>query len=172
MALLNRMAAAIGTDRFLKMLRVYPPYLGAGIVLRSVDRDLTAIEVEMRLRLFNQNFVGTHFGGSLYSMCDPWFMIMLMHQLGDDYVVWDKSATIEFLKPGRGTVRARFDMPREKVAELRAEVDARGKINPTFETVVTGAEGEAIARVTKLLSIRRKDGGGGRTSRASTVAPG
>lgn len=159
MALLNRMAGAIGTDRFLKMLRVYPPFLGAGIVLRSVNRDLTAIEVEMRLRLFNQNFVGTHFGGSLYSMCDPWFMIMLMHQLGDGYVVWDKSATIDFLKPGRGTVRARFEMPREKVAELEAEVERRGKINPTFETVVTGAEGETIARVTKLLSVRRKDRG-------------
>jgi acyl-coenzyme A thioesterase PaaI-like protein len=159
MALLNRMAGAIGTDRFLKMLRVYPPFLGAGIVLRSVNRDLTAIEVEMRLRLFNQNFVGTHFGGSLYSMCDPWFMIMLMHQLGDGYVVWDKSATIDFLKPGRGTVRARFEMPREKVAELEAEVERRGKINPTFEAVVTGAEGETIARVTKLLSVRRKDRG-------------
>ncbi|MGZ6124460.1 MAG: DUF4442 domain-containing protein [Myxococcales bacterium] len=159
MALLNRLAAAIGTDRFLRMLRAYPPYLGAGIVLRSVDRDLTAIEVELKLRLFNQNFVGTHFGGSLYSMCDPWFMIMLIHQLGDGYVVWDKSATIVFLKPGRGTVRARFDLPREKVAALQAEVDAKGKINPTFETLVTDAEGQAIARVTKLLSIRRKDRG-------------
>ena len=81
----------------------------------------------------------------------------LIHQLGDGYVVWDKSATIDFLKPGRGTVRARFELPREKVAALRAEVDGKGKINPTFETVVTGADGEAVARVTKLLSIRRKE---------------
>jgi hypothetical protein len=157
MALLSRLASAIGTDRFLRMLRAWPPYLGAGIALRSVDRDLTAIEVEMKLRVFNQNFVGTHFGGSLYAMCDPWFMIMLLHQLGDEYIVWDKSATIDFLKPGRGTVRARFDLPREKVDELKREVDAKGKINPTFEAVVTDAQGEAIARVTKLLSIRRKD---------------
>lgn len=161
MALLNRMAKAIGTDRFLKALRAYPPYLGAGIVLRSVDRGLTAIEVEMKLRVFNQNFVGTHFGGSLYSMCDPWFMLMLIHQLGEDYVVWDKSATIDFLKPGRGTVRARFDLPREKVAALKADVDEKGKINPTFETVVTDAQGETVARVRKLLSIRRKDRGAG-----------
>ena len=155
MALLNRLAAAIGTDRVLKILRVYPPYFGAGISLRSVDRDLTTVEVEMKLRLFNQNFVGTHFGGSLYSMCDPWFMIMLIHQLGSGYVVWDKSATIDFLKPGRGTVRARFELPREKVAEIRAEVDTKGKINPRFETVVTDAEGNAVAKVSKLLSIRR-----------------
>src|SRR4051812_32231374 len=157
MALLSRLASAIGTDRFLRMLRAWPPYLGAGIALRSVDRDLTAIEVEMKLRVFNQNFVGTQFGGSLYAMCDPWFMIMLLHQLGTGYVVWDKSGTIEFLKPGRGTVRARFDLPREKVAGLKRQVDAEGKINPTFEAVVTDTEGEVIARVTKLLSIRRKD---------------
>jgi acyl-coenzyme A thioesterase PaaI-like protein len=158
MALLNRLAAAIGTARFLKMLRVYPPYLGAGIALRSVDRDLSAIEVEMKLRVFNQNFVGTHFGGSLYSMCDPWFMIMLIHQLGDGYVVWDKSATIDFVRPGRGTVRARFELPSEKVAQLKAEVDEKGKVNPTFETFVTDAEGQTVAKVTKLLSVRRKDG--------------
>ena len=156
MTLLSGLAAAIGTARFLKMLRLYPPFLGAGISLRSVDRDLTAIEVQMKLWVFNQNFVGTQFGGSLYSMCDPWFMIMLMHQLGDAYIVWDKSATIDFLKPGRGTVRARFDLPREKVAEIRAEVEAKGKINPRFEAVVTDCEGQQIARVTKLLSIRRK----------------
>jgi acyl-coenzyme A thioesterase PaaI-like protein len=156
MALLDGLAEAIGTDRFLKLLRVYPPFFGAGIVLRSVDRDLTAIEVEMKLRFFNQNFVGTHFGGSLYSMCDPWFMIMLLHQLGEGYVVWDKSATIDFLRPGRGLVRARFELSRERVAGLKAEVDEQGKINPTFEATVVDAEGAEVAKVTKLLSVRRK----------------
>lgn len=158
MALLNRLAGTIGTDRLLKILRVYPPYLGAGISVRSVDPGLTAIDVEMKLRFFNQNFVGTHFGGSLYSMCDPWFMVMLIHQLGDGYVVWDKSATIDFLKPGRGTVRARFELPPEKVVALRAEVDEKGKVNPRFEALVTDTAGEPIAKVTKLLSVRRKNG--------------
>jgi len=159
MAFFNRVARSIGTDRLLRMLRIYPPYAGAGVVVRSIDRDVTAIEVQMKLRFFNRNFVGTHFGGSLYSMCDPWFMLMLMHHLGDEYVVWDKSATIDFLKPGRGTVRARFEMPAERVAALKAEVDERGKINPRFEVVVTDAAGEPVARVTKLLSVRRKDAG-------------
>src|SRR3954470_14145158 len=114
MPLLQKLASRLGHQRLFKLLRAYPPYLGAGITVTHVDRDVTRIDVEMKLRAWNQNFVGTQFGGSLYSMCDPFFMIMLIAQLGPDYIVWDKSASIEFLKPGRGTVRARFDLPKER----------------------------------------------------------
>jgi acyl-coenzyme A thioesterase PaaI-like protein len=164
MAFLHQLAAKVGHHRFLKFLRIYPPYLGAGISVKHVARDLTSLEVELSLRPYNQNFVGTQFGGSLYSMCDPFFMLMLMMQLGDDYVVWDKSATIEFLKPGRGTVTARFEMPKHTVAALKAEVDAKGKINPTFEVTITNGQGETIARVTKLLSVRRLNSKAARAS--------
>ena len=110
MTLLQRIAARVGNDRFLKLMRFYPPYLGAGVSVTHVAADLTVVEVEMRLSAWNRNFVGTQFGGSLYSMCDPFFMLMLMMQLGDTYSIWDKSASIDFLKPGRGTVKARFEI--------------------------------------------------------------
>jgi acyl-coenzyme A thioesterase PaaI-like protein len=165
MPLLQRLAAKVGNDRLLKFMGIYPPYLGAGIRVKHVAPDLTSLEVELRLRPYNQNFVGTQFGGSLYSMCDPFFMLMLMMQLGDGYVVWDKSATIEFLRPGRGTVTARFELPKEKVAALKAEVDAKGKINPAFEVTIANAQGETIARVTKLLSVRLKDRESARSSK-------
>jgi acyl-coenzyme A thioesterase PaaI-like protein len=157
MPLLQRIARRLGNDRFLRLLRFYPPYLGAGISVKHVAPDLSALEVEMTLSTLNRNFVGTQFGGSLYSMCDPFFMLMLMMQLGDRYVVWDKSASIDFLRPGRGKVKARFEMPRERVEEIRAETDAKGKINPTFEVTILDAQGEAVARVRKVLSVRRKD---------------
>jgi acyl-coenzyme A thioesterase PaaI-like protein len=160
MAFLQRLAERIGNDRFFKVMRLYPPYLGAGVVVRRVARDLTSLEVEMKLTPLNQNFVGTHFGGSLYSMCDPWFMLLLMMQIGDGYVVWDKSASIDFLKPGRGTVRALFEMPREKVEDLQRETQAKGKINPVFQAEVKGAGGEVVARVTKVLSVRMKERNG------------
>ena len=99
------------------------------------------------------------FGGSLYSMCDPFFMLMLMMQLGQGYVVWDKSASIEFLRPGRGRVKARFELPRDHVEQLRAETDDKGKINPEFEVTVVDEKGESVARVHKVLSVRRKDAG-------------
>ena len=157
MSFLQRVARRLGNERFLKFLRFYPPYLGAGVSVTRVAKDLSVLEVEMKLAHWNRNFVGTQFGGSLYSMCDPFFMLMLMMQLGDGYVVWDKSASIEFLKPGRGKVKARFELPRARVDELRVEADLKGKINPLFEVTVVDAQGEPVARVRKVLSVRRKD---------------
>ncbi|HYY53613.1 MAG TPA: DUF4442 domain-containing protein, partial [Myxococcales bacterium] len=92
-----------------------------------------------------------------YSMCDPFFMLMLMMQLGDGYLIWDKSASIDFLQPGRGKVKARFELPRSRTDALRAEVDEKGKTNPSFEVTVTDTQGEPVARVRKVLSMRRKD---------------
>jgi acyl-coenzyme A thioesterase PaaI-like protein len=157
MTFLQRIAARLGNDRFLKLMRFYPPYLGAGVSVTHVAADLTVVEVEMKLSAWNRNFVGTHFGGSLYSMCDPFFMLMLMMQLGETYSIWDKSASIDFLKPGRGTVKARFELSRARADELRAAVDEKGKINPSFEVIVTDSEGARVARVRKVLSLRRNN---------------
>src|SRR4051794_26810190 len=106
----QRMATRVGRRRLLSLIRFYPPYLGAGIRVRDAAPDLAWIEVEMPLRPWTQNYLGTQFGGSLYSMCDPWFVFMLIERLPSDWVVWDKAATIRFRKPGRGKVRARFEI--------------------------------------------------------------
>ena len=93
---------------FKTMINLYPPYLGAGIHIARISNDYRDLLVTMKLRFYNRNYVGTHFGGSLYAMIDPFYMLMLMQMLGPEYIVWDKSATIEFKKPGRGTVSAHF----------------------------------------------------------------
>ena len=143
-------------QRLLKKLRWWPPFLGSGIRVTRVADDFLTIDVELRLRFFNRNYVGTHFGGSLYSMCDPWFMVMLIEHLGPDYIVWDKAATIRFKKPGKGTVKASFHIPAERVEEIRRQADAEGKIEPQFQAVVTDVEGNTVAEVDKLLYVRRK----------------
>ena len=110
----------------------------------------------MNLRGYNANAVGTHFGGSLYAMCDPWFMLILVRALGDDYIVWDKSAAIRFIRPGRGTVRATFHIPPETIDDIRARADAGEKLEPTFTVDVCDAQGQVVAQVEKLLYVRRK----------------
>ncbi|MBN8581326.1 MAG: YiiD C-terminal domain-containing protein [Anaerolineae bacterium] len=137
-----------------RLINFYPPLVGAGIRSRTLDER--TVEVEMKLTAFNVNLVGVHFGGSLYAMCDPWFMLILMRLLGKDYIVWDKAASIQFKKPGRGRVKARFHIPPERVEEIRKDVDAHGKIEPVFFVDVVGEEGEVIVSVEKLLYVRRK----------------
>jgi acyl-coenzyme A thioesterase PaaI-like protein len=141
----------------MKWINFYPPFLGAGIRVTRVAPDFRAIRVEMKLTRLNLNAVGTHFGGSLYAMCDPWFMLMLMRALGDEYIVWDKAARIQFVKPGRGTVAAEFQITQATIDDLRARADAGEKIEPTFTADVLGADGEIVARVEKLLYVRKKN---------------
>ncbi len=143
--------------RFRVLISIYPPYLGAGVRVTHVATDFSSLEVRMRLHLWNQNYVGTQFGGSLYSMTDPFLMLMLMEQLGRSYVVWDKAASIRFRRPGRGTVRARFEMPAARVEEIRRAADAGEKVEPRFTIEIKDDAGEVVAEVEKLLHVRRKD---------------
>ena len=137
-----------------QLINFYPPLLGAGIRSRRID-ELT-IHVEMKLTALNRNIVGVHFGGSLYAMCDPWFMLIMMRALGSDYIVWDKAASIKFVSPGRGTVKAVFQIPQERVNEIRAVADRGEKIEPMFSVDVLGEQGQVIAHVEKLLYVRKK----------------
>ncbi|HYO14699.1 MAG TPA: DUF4442 domain-containing protein [Thermoanaerobaculia bacterium] len=141
----------------LRMLNLYPPYLGAGVRVRT-SPDLRTFEVRMKLRWWNRNYVGTHFGGSLYTMCDPFFMLILVDALGSGYIVWDKAATIRFRRPGRGTVRATFHIPPERIEEIRAAAVATAKVEPVFTVEVVDDQGEVVAEVEKLLYVRRKEG--------------
>jgi len=143
-------------QKLLSFLRFWPPYLGAGIHVTRVTEDFRTVDVELRMKFYNKNYVGTHYGGSLYSMCDPFFMVMLIENLGPGYVVWDKAATIRFRRPGKGTVKTTFHLPQERIDEIRAQADAQGKIEPTFQLTVTDAEGKIVAEVDKLLYVRKK----------------
>jgi acyl-coenzyme A thioesterase PaaI-like protein len=110
----------------------------------------------MKLSFYNRNALGTHFGGSLYAMCDPFFALILIDQLGPEYAVWDKSSTIEFRRPGRGTVSASFEIPPEQVAEIQAAADAGEVVEPVFEVDLTDESGAVVARVTKTIHVSHK----------------
>jgi acyl-coenzyme A thioesterase PaaI-like protein len=134
----------------------WPPFLGAGIRVRSFADDFRDAVVELRLGRFNRNYVGTHFGGSLYAMTDPFFMIMLLHNLGGEYVVWDKTGSIEYVAPGRGTVSAHFQLTEERIAHIKAQAAGGEKILPEFEVDVKDQSGAIVAKVRKTLYVRLK----------------
>ncbi|NWG75922.1 MAG: YiiD C-terminal domain-containing protein [Rubrivivax sp.] len=144
-------------SRFFRLINFYPPLLGAGIRVVHRESDEYTIKVKMPLTRLNLNAVGTHFGGSLYAMCDPFFMLILMHHLGRDYIVWDKAAAIQFVKPGRGTVHARFHIPPDTIAAIKAQADAGDKLEPIFQVDVVDDRGDVIAKVEKRLYVRKRN---------------
>ncbi|HET7728911.1 MAG TPA: DUF4442 domain-containing protein [Usitatibacter sp.] len=139
-----------------RLFNIWPPFRAAGIRVREIAPDFRSATVELRMRLLNRNYVGTHFGGSLFAMTDPFFMIMMMKNLGPGYVVWDKAGTVRFLRPARGTVTARFTMPEERIAEARERTAGGGRHEPCFRVEIVDAQGVTVADVEKTLYIRRK----------------
>lgn len=139
-----------------RILNLWPPFLFNGIHVVAIAADWRSASVELRARPWNRNYVGVHFGGNLFSMTDPFWMLLTMHALGRDFIVWDQAGAIEFLKPGRGTVRAEFRLDEPVLAQLRNATAGGAKYLHWFETDVVDASGEVVARVRKQLYMRRK----------------
>lgn len=138
------------------LMNVWPPFLGAGIRVRAIGPDFREAHVELRQSILNRNYVGTHFGGSLFAMTDPFYMLLLLQCLGRDYIVWDKESRIRFIKPGRGTVHALFRLTEAELAEIRAQAEAQGKCEPVFTVNVLDRDGEVVAEIEKTLYVRKK----------------
>lgn len=165
-SLLRRLVSMLPA-RFIRLFgNLYFPYLGAGIRCTRVTDDYTELDVRMKLTWYNRNYVGTQFGGSLYAMTDPYYMLMLINNLGRDYIVWDKAAKIDFKKPGRGTVYAYFRLSKSQIAAIKKEADENPKYIFDLPINVVDQDGVVIAEVTKTLYVRRKDQTQGETAAA------
>jgi acyl-coenzyme A thioesterase PaaI-like protein len=143
-------------SRWLRHIGWWPPLLWTGVKVTTLDKDLGAVDVEMRLRRWNKNYMGVHFGGSLFAMTDPFYMIMVATNLGGEYVVWDKAASIRYKKPGKGRVRAEFRLTEEKLAEIRAALDVEGRYDARFLVEIEDEAGGVVAVVERVIYCATK----------------
>lgn len=142
--------------RMLRLMSLWPPLLGAGIRVVRMDAEMREIDVELRMRRWNRNYVGAHFGGSLFAMTDPFYMLMVMENLGQGFVVWDKAASIRFRRPGKGTVRAEFRLAQERLEEIRSAVERGGRVDARFVVEVKDEGGLVVAEVERVLYCATK----------------
>ena len=147
---------AVRPSRLRWLFNLWLPFLFAGIRVLEISDDWSTARVRLRRYRFNRNFVGTHFGGSLFAMTDPFWMIMLIHQLGTDYLVWDQAATIDFVKATREDVFADFVLQDSEVDEIRAATANGQKHLRWFEIEIKTANNELIARSRKQVYVRLK----------------
>lgn len=153
----NKIIQYLNQPKFLRhLMNWYGPYRGAGVRIKHLADDFSSATVVMPLRWYNKNYVGVHFGGSLYSMVDPFHMLLVMNQLGSEYVVWDKKATIEFIRPGRGTVTAHFHVTAEQLQDIKKNTQDNQKYLPVFEVDILAEDGSIVAKALKTLYVRKK----------------
>jgi acyl-coenzyme A thioesterase PaaI-like protein len=137
-------------------MNLWPPFRGAGIRVKRIAPDYREIEVELSLKWHNRNYIGTHFGGSLYAMTDPFYMLMLIHVLGRDYLVSHQAGAIEYLIAAKGRVHARFSLDDATIADIKAQTADGRKYLPKMPVDVKNEAGEVVARVVQTLYIRKK----------------
>jgi acyl-coenzyme A thioesterase PaaI-like protein len=140
------------------VINLWPPLLGAGISIKDIAPDYSFIDVTLKLRWYNKNYVGTHFGGSIFAMTDPFYMLMLIKNLGENYVVWDKAARIDFKKPGLGTLQAHFVMTPEIIQQVKDNTSANQKYIFDLPIDVMNEQNEVVASVVRTLYVRTKEG--------------
>lgn len=140
-----------------RLLNIYPPYVGAGIHIDEIDYAQGRIRVSMALTKLNKNIVGTQFGGSLFSMTDPFMMLLLMQKLGQNYMVWDKSASIDFIKAGTSQVFVEFNLTTDEVADIIELAKDGQAIFRHYDVEIKDIHGEIVARVHKTVYIRLRE---------------
>ena len=154
--LLRKYSSKISANWIRRLGNIWPPFLGAGIRISLTSADYRHIKVRLKRSWYNSNYVGTQFGGSIYAMTDPFYMLMIINNLGPEYVVWDKSAQIEFIKPGRAELHAEFIITEEILAQIKRNTDQNEKYIFTLPVEVKDPEGLLIAKVEKTIYVRRK----------------
>ena len=146
------------TRLFRLFFNLFPAYRRTGGRVTYIAADWSEVRVKLPLNWATRNYVGTLFGGSIYGAVDPVFMLMLLKRLGDDYIVWDKAASIRFKRPGRGTLRATFTMPDDELDAIRAALETERSVNRVYTVDLVAEDGTVCATVEKTEYVRRKDG--------------
>ncbi len=155
-AWLRKMGSKTPSGLVKHMFSLWPPYLGAGIKIQEISSDYRYVKVCLKQAWYNRNYVGTQFGGSLYAMTDPFYMLMLINNLGQDYYVWDKGATIDFVAPGKTKVTAEFRINEEIIQKVLKETESGEKYIFDLPVEVLDADGKLVASVLKKLYVRKK----------------
>ncbi len=142
--------------RFRQLMNWYPMYFGTGGKILFWSGDWREVHLRLRRNVWTYNYVGTIFGGSLFAAADPFYMLILLRSLGNQYVVWDKTGSVRFRKPGRQTLYARFEITDEQLEMVREAVLANGQTEQTFKVDWVDAAGVVHAQIERLCYIASK----------------
>ena len=137
-------------------MNFWPCYRGSGGRITYIAGDWQECRIKLRLSLRTRNYVGSIFGGSLYAAVDPIYMLMLIKCLGPGYVVWDKTATIRFRRPGRSTLTATFKLDDSELDEIKQQLETEPKLDRTYHVDLVDENGVVHAEIDKLIHISQK----------------
>lgn len=133
-----------------------PAYRGTGARIDHIGHEWRYVRVRVPYNWRTRNLLGAVFGGSLYGAIDPLYMTLLRRNLGEEFVVWDKAAAIEFLRPGRETLYAECSVDDEELAAIRAALDPGESTDREYVVSLVDETGVVHAVCRKTLYVKRE----------------
>ncbi len=150
------MSESFKTKRLRWAFNFFPVYRGTGGRVQYIRHDYRAITVRIPLSWRTRNYVGTIYGGSMFGATDPMYMLMLMENLGNDYVVWDKAGSIRFRRPAKDTLFAHFEIDQTLLDSIKEEVAINQETNREFKIYLKDQNGKVYADITRTVYIANK----------------
>ncbi len=150
------MPESFKSRRFRWMFNFFPAYRGTGGRVVYIADDFHEVRVKLPLNWRTRNYVGTIYGGSIYASVDPIYMLMLIHILGPEYVVWDKAAKIRFKKPGKDTLYVDFQLSPEEIGEIKKLAETERSVDRIYKLELKDKNGVVHAFIEKTLYIAKK----------------
>jgi len=135
---------------------LFPAYRGSGGRVKYIADEFMEVRVKIPLNWRTRNYVGTMYGGSMYSAVDPIYMLMLIRILGSDYIVWDKAAKIRFKRPGNDTLFVNFELSPDEISEIKRLAETERSVDRIYNLELTDKEGKVHALIEKTLYIAKK----------------
>ena len=136
---------------------LHPAFRSTGGRVVHVAPDLCHIRVRLPLTWKTKNIVGSLYGGSLFAITDGAHPAMLMAALGEDYIIWDKAASIRYRKPGYSTLYADFRVTAEEMAGIRSALAEQHEVDWTFQIDIKDADGVIHTVVERTVYIAEKN---------------
>ena len=151
------MRESIQSKLFKNFMNFFPAYFCTGAKVLYISGDWKKAKIKLSLNFITRNYVGVIFGGSLYASIDPVYMLLFIKILGDDYIVWDKEASIKFKKPGNKTLYAEFNIDDEEVNYIKGYLENNKKLERKYTIYYRDKEGNIYAEFEKVLYFRKKN---------------
>ncbi|MGH9650515.1 MAG: PaaI family thioesterase [Terriglobales bacterium] len=134
----------------------YPAYRRTGARIVYLSEDLMEARVRLPLNRATRNVHGGIFGGAMYAAVDPLQAVMLATHLGPDYLVWTKTAKIEFRRQARSGLLAHARIHRSELEEIRTALTRASKLDRDFQLSFADTGGQTVAHFTLTIHIRRR----------------
>ncbi|GAB4237399.1 MAG: DUF4442 domain-containing protein [Ekhidna sp.] len=153
----NKYFSKYGAKLFKWGFNLSPMYRRSTGRVIYVSDDFLKVEVRIPISYKNKNYVGTIFGGSLFSATDPIYMIQLIQVLGSDYVVWDKSSVVKFKRPAKSDAYAVFEFSQDEIDQLKADISEKKEVDLVKPVLLTSKEGKLFCEIEKVIYVADKE---------------